>query len=342
MESDPAARRKVVLVTGGFGRMGTALINRLLGLGWNVRVLDRRESVARELQSLPEADHFHCDLSSSSPANHDALVSACRGADIIYHLAGTSYGHGSSYKRMLSLNLLPTQNLLSACSGANSGQSGHVTRVVFAGSTSVYGHGRPGEVLDERSATRPKSIYAKSKLLAEEAIKAAVEKDPSLKYTILRITAIYGKGYDESFFKIFRMLRSGKFRYLGDGKNHLTLVNIEDVVNGMVAVAESSRCENKTYNLTDGESHTVRGLIEAVSAEMGMEPPTKHAGRIIGKLLARFSGATSDELDFLFSDRVVSTDLIRRDAGFIPSVPITKGIHDLAARFADSEAQDKG
>jgi nucleoside-diphosphate-sugar epimerase len=188
-------------------------------------------------------------------------------------------------------------------------------------------------VLTEESEPMPRSAYSDSKYMAEHIIMEFAERNNCIAYTILRIGVIYGKGYERNFMRIFKLISENKLMYVGNGMNHLTLVNITDVIKGMFLVLESKRSANRVYNLTDGVAYTQRDLFRKAAKFLNVKEPSRSVHPFIARLGARARGINVDQFSFLVSDRTVSIARIRKELGFKPSVSIDKGGKELANEF---------
>src|SRR5579884_2776903 len=148
------------LVTGGAGFIGSALVRRLLAAGADrVAVVDNLYSGhERNLDGVRGPLDFHrVDI-----LNHDALIDAMRGSEIVFHEAAIPSVPRSIHEPVPSheVNIDGTFQVFRACAGAG------VKRIVYAASSSAYGD---TEVLPKVETMRPnpKSPYAAQKLLGE-------------------------------------------------------------------------------------------------------------------------------------------------------------------------------
>jgi len=241
---------KIVLVTGATSGMGRLLVKRLLESGYEVRVILRKSpSEHPEWMDLPKGVRVYvADIALTDRETVKELERASKDVSILFHLAAVTYNYRSNYGErvntnvMIETNVVGTENILQAYSEAN--KTGRL-RLLFASSTAVYGSKRAGETLTEESDPSPNNSYGESKYMAEQVIKAFASANPRLKYTIMRIGVIYGKGYERNFMKVFKLLKEGRLVYVGKGNNHLPLVNVQDVVDGFIDAAGSERSANK-------------------------------------------------------------------------------------------------
>ena len=310
-------RRTVDLVTGPSSGIGARLIHKLLERGDEVRVVVHEEPGGDNWKLIPRGViPYNADITLKHSNDRKNLEDACRGVNNLFHIAGITDEKGNPpYEQFININVVGTENVLDAFVGTNGGAQ---LRFVYMGSTAVYGQNRPHEILTEESATKPVDPYGETKLMAEHVIKSFAEVHDYLRYTIFRVSKMYGPRYEAVFHKVFRYLKEGKLVYIGKGDNHLNLVHVDDVVNAMLLAAEMPMAINKTYNLTDGENYTLKQLFDKAANFMNIPPPTKSVHPMIAKLGAKRLNISKGELDFMTSDRVISIDKIKADLNFTP------------------------
>ncbi len=307
-------------MTGATSGLGLRLCRKLAQRGYGVRAIVNPRHQGPDIASaLPKAVmQYRADLTLPGSGDERALREACDGAALVFHAAGATFNHRFTRDQFMDINVHGTENLMRALA-ESSAASGREARLVYTSSVTVYGYKRPGEVITEGSKTDPRSDYSKSKLMAEGVVKSYSVRYSRLCYTILRLGTIYGPGYESSFFKVFRMIKEGRMRYVGKPTNHLTLVHVDDAAGAEIAAAESAAARNRVYNMTDGQAHTERELFELAASRLGVEPPEKAVNPKIARAMGPITGVNSDELDFLASDRVVDASLISREVGFAAS-----------------------
>lgn len=306
----------VVLVTGCGGRFGRVVAGRLLKDGYVVRGLVMNRSMLTQLPAgvVP----FIGDI-----MDREIMMNACDGANIVVHLAAIVSEYKSDTKKLVEVNVEGTRNVLDVC------ERFRIEHFLFSSTVDVYGRVRKG-ALTEESPLRPTDKYGYSKMLAERVVG---EYRDSIESTVFRMATVYGPGFEDSFFKVIRLIREQKAYIVGDGQNKLALTHANDAAEGFSLAIEKRMSKGKTYNLSDGHEYTQQYLFNVVADTLGVPRPTRHISPLLVKVLAKTHGVDSDELRFLTSNRSLDISLIRRELGFEPKVDIKDGIYEAIKKF---------
>jgi len=165
-----------VLVIGGAGYIGSALIPKLLESGYRVRLMDIMvygdEAIA-EFQDHPELEIFRRDFRQVN-----SVVEAMQGIDTVVHLGAIVGDPACALDENLTreINLMATRMIGEVAKGLR------VRKFIFASTCSVYGAN--AEILDERSILNPVSLYARTKIACEKVLLKL--SDGAFQPTILR------------------------------------------------------------------------------------------------------------------------------------------------------------
>ncbi len=259
------------LVTGGGGFIGSHLVERLLGDGHEVTVIDdfstgRPENLAhlRDRQGLGVIEGDICEP--------DALGKALSSAEWVFHLAALadivpSIQAPVPYHRA---NVEGTLAVLEAARAAG------VKRFVYAASSSCYGI--PDVFPTPESAPiRPMYPYALTKNIAEQYV-IHWHRTYDLPAVSLRLFNVYGprsrtSGTYGAVFGVFlaQKLAGEPFTVVGDGTQTRDFTFVTDVVAALVRAAESDLA-GEILNVGSGDSYSVNRLVELLGGEVTFVP----------------------------------------------------------------------
>jgi nucleoside-diphosphate-sugar epimerase len=179
---DATRREKAVLVIGGAGYIGSALLPKLLAEGYRVRVLDLFLYGTGPIASV--LNHPGLEIVRADFRRVDALVGAMQGVDHLVHLGGIVGDPACAIDEELTVDVnLAATRLIGEVAKGNG-----IKHFVFASTCSVYGAG--DEVLTENSTLSPLSLYARSKAASERLLLEMA--DDRFTPIIVRFGTIYG------------------------------------------------------------------------------------------------------------------------------------------------------
>jgi nucleoside-diphosphate-sugar epimerase len=332
--TDKQKSQTIDVVTGATSSLGVHLVRELLKRGDEVRVIVKdNPKVAEDWRTLPAGCiPYIADITLKDEGDKDVIKSACAGVNNIFHLAAATYNYKYRYQEMIDTNVIGTENVLRAYLEANTQKNAEV-QFIFTSSVTVYGYSRAGEELTEDSDTRPTEGYSETKLMAEKVIQSFAAADPRIKYTIFRIGTMYGEGYESEFYKVFKLLKGRSPKYIGDARNHLTIVDVNDVTKAMILSCGNAKSFDRIYNITDGIAYTQKDLFDKAAQFLGVQPPSRGLHPMIAKIGARMSGLNYDEFEFLVSDRMIRIDRAKKELGYRPSCSIDVEGKQMAKSF---------
>jgi len=175
------------------------------------------------------------------------------GIDLVYHLAGEVYSRRKDdyYKG----NVLATQNLLEACEETG------LKRIIFLSSIGVYNPATARTLLTEESECEPITFYGKTKLDAEELIKKS-----NIPWVIVRAPVIYGPHQPPVLNRFFLdAITKRKIYVFGHTDNLRSLCFIDNLVEGLVLLADKIVLNEKTYILSDNSAYTYDEISKTAS-----------------------------------------------------------------------------
>ncbi len=271
-----------VLVTGGAGFIGSHLVDRLMELGWKVRVLD--DLSAGSLENIGRwLNHESFEFIEGDMRDPGIVGEAVEGVDAVFHLAANPEVRiGSQSPELLyETNVLITYNLLNAM------RSSSARYLVFTSSSTVYGDASVIPTPENYAPLEPISVYGGAKLAAEALISGYAHTF-GFRALIFRLANIIGERSNHGvIYDFINKLRKnpGELEILGDGTQRKSYLHVSDTVDGMLHIFEHFRESDRTvdfYNLGNDDWITVREIAEIVSEGMGLKPAFRFTGGVDG------------------------------------------------------------
>jgi nucleoside-diphosphate-sugar epimerase len=308
-------------VTGGSGFVGGALIERLRGEGWDVRALARSERAAERVRELG-AEPVMGDLD-------DLHVEDC---EVAFHAAAKveDFGDPADFERV---NVQGTRNVVAAC------RAGGVRRLVHVGTEAALMAGQPLVNVDESAPLRPDSpvLYSSSKARAEEIVRGA-----DFETVVVRPRFVWGRGDTTLLPQMVEMVRTGRFRWVGGGRQLTATTHIDNTVEGLWLAATRAPAGG-VYFVTDGEPTVFRDFITQWVGTQGVTIPDKSvppgvakaaavSAERIWRLLKRPGSPPLTRFAVWVSSQECTIDISRaeRELGYAPVTTREDGLRELS------------
>jgi nucleoside-diphosphate-sugar epimerase len=265
-------------VTGGSGFIGGALIRRLVAEGCSVRALARSDPSAAAVGELG-AEPVRGDLT-----DREAMQAGAGGCEAAFHLAA-HLGTWGKREDFMRDNVDGTENALAGCRAAG------VKRFVHCGTEAALIAGDPLVEVDENTPLRPdsKALYPATKALAEQAVRGAGVD--GFETVVLRPRFVWGAGDTTLVPGIVGMVKSGRFAWIGGGRQLTDTTHVDNVVEGLLLAAENGR-SGEAYFVTDGDRVVFREFVSALIETQGLEPPTRSVPAAVAGPLAAAAEST--------------------------------------------------
>ncbi len=268
------------LVTGGAGFIGSSIVKLLVHKGYEVRVFDNLTS-GHIINIQEYIDNRTVEFIHSDIRNLQAINNACRGVDIVFHLAASVGRQKSIDDPALdsSTNLLGTVNLLEGM------RKNNVCKIVYSSSAAIFGE-LITPTIAESHPQNADSPYGVSKLAAEKMI-LAYSGIFGITGTCLRYFNIYGVNQRFDLYgnviPIFakRIFSSEPIIIYGDGTQTRDFVYVNDIAR-VNYLASHSEQGTDVYNVGSGNSVTIIRLAEMMQEISGIKvgvtyAPERHA-----------------------------------------------------------------
>jgi len=235
-----------VLVTGGAGYIGSILTRNLLKSGYTVRLMDKFNFGLESVKDITAEKNLELIIGDIRKTSD--VQKALEGVDSVVHLAAIVGDPACSVQADVAVetNYLATLNL------ARTARENRVKKFIFTSTCSVYG-ASDSEMLDENSGLNPMSLYAETKIDAENGLRSL--ENERFKPTILRLGTIYGLSYRMRFDLVInyltkKILFENKGMIFG-GEQWRPFIHVRDVSKGiqMILEAADEKVLGETFNL---------------------------------------------------------------------------------------------
>lgn len=258
--------KKIAVITGGAGFIGSHLATALLAGGYSVTVVDNLSGGKRE--KVPKgAAFFQMDVNDT-----EALAKVMVGADFVFHLAALPRVQ-YSIEHPIETNRANVDGTISVLKAA---QDAGVTRVIYSASSSAYGDQKVMP-LTEGMPANPKSPYGLQKYIGELYCRLFSEVY-GLQTVSLRYFNVYGSGasaegaYALVIAKFLQQRALGKpITITGDGTQTRDFTHMRDVVRANILAAHSQKVgKGEVINIGTGQNVSVSSIAELIGG------PVKH------------------------------------------------------------------
>ncbi len=312
------SKERSVLVTGGAGYVGSALVPRLLSEGHRVTVLDwylYGEDLFEEHRGNSKLREIKGDIRDQS-----AVARALEGVDAVIHLACISNDPSYDLDPELgkSINADAFRPLVQAAKRAR------VERFIYASSSSVYGVKADAHVTEDLPL-EPLTDYSKFKALCERIL----EEERAAGFTTVSVRPSTVCGYAKRLrldlvvnILTNHAINNGRIRVTG-GDQMRPNIHIEDMVDVYVQLLNEAaeRIDGEVFNV-GSENHTVLEIANIVQRCVGGGIPIEVV-------------PTDDPRSYH-----VSSEKIRKKLGFVPKRSVEHAVRDLKAAFDAGRISD--
>lgn len=313
-----------VLVTGGAGFIGHHLVRRLLERGDDVSVID---DFSTGFESRLRTFEDHAEIVTGTILDESALDRAMAGCEVVFHeaaipsvarsVAAPKASHAANVTGTIEVMLAATRH--------------GVRRVVFAGSSSIYG---PAAELPcrETQVPAPSSPYGTGKLAAEHYVHT-LGKLHGIESAVLRYFNVFGPGQDPTseysavIPRFTTAVLEGRTPVInGRGNISRDFTYVDNVVEGNMLAALATSPSGLTCNVACGTRFTLLELLDAIGDAAGRRVEPDYGPPRPG--------------DIVHSQADIS--LARSAFGYEPVVSFEEGIRRTVAWYMDVAAGEAG
>jgi nucleoside-diphosphate-sugar epimerase len=312
---------RTVLVIGGAGYIGSALMPKLLARGHRVRVLDRLFYGLEPIRDVVRDRNL--EIIQADFRRVDKLVECMQDVDAVIHLGAIVGDPACALDRDLTIevNLMATRTIAEVAKGYG------IRRFIFASTCSVYGASVDDELLTEESPLNPVSLYAVTKLASEQVLMDLASE--AFSPTCLRFSTIYGLSGRTRFDLVVNLLTAkavmdGEITIQG-GDQWRPFLHVDDAALSILQTLESPlpRVHRQVFNVgSDEQNFTIQQIAELIQK---MVPSAKLVNQGLG----------TDRRDYRADFRKV-----REQLGFVPRWGVVEGIDQVIDVIHRGEVKD--
>ncbi len=324
-----------VLVTGGGGFVGGAIIDQLLARDWQVR------SVARG--AYPSLVDKGVEVLRGDLADDRVAADAMVGCDGVFHVAAKAgvFGSAADYERS---NVVATRRVVDAAKAAG------IRRLLYTSTPSVVHGGGDVEGVDE-SAPYPDHFtapYPETKARAEQYVLG--QADDTMGSVAIRPHLVWGPGDTQLVPRIIERARTGKVRFVGDGSNIVDTTYIDNAAAAHLSAFDrlnpGSPISGKAYFIAQDEPRPIRDIVNDLIGAAGLPPITKTipapvayvAGSAAEWLYGRFRPEAEPPMTRFLAEQLATAhwfDLTaaKNELGYRPEVTFAHGLDRLRESY---------
>ncbi|MDA0658522.1 MAG: SDR family oxidoreductase [Planctomycetota bacterium] len=308
-----------VLVIGGGGYIGSALLPKLLDSGYQVRLLDMLLFGDSAISKV--ANHPNLEIVREDFRDVQKVLECMRGVGSVIHLGAIVGDPACSLDESLTIDV----NLSATRMIAELARDQGIERFIFASTCSVYG--ACDETLDERSEVKPISLYGHTKLASERVLQNLVTDE--FRPSIVRFATIYGLSGRTRFDLVVNVLAAkakleGQITVFG-GDQWRPFIHVDDAALAVARIlaAPTELVGGQIYNVGSNEQNfTIRQI-----------------GQIVHQCVPDAELIVNDD-DVDKRNYRVDFSKIRNELNFTPQWTVEQGIQQVLDAIASGEVTD--
>src|SRR5919112_3427216 len=311
-----------ILVTGGTGFTGTALVRRLVQAGHQIVALDYKEGL--ECDALRA---LGAEVVIGSVTDRARVDRSMRGVEFVFHLAAAFRELNVPDSFYDQVNVEGTRIVL------HSARRAGVRKFIYCSTCGVHGNVEHPPA-DEDAPIRPADYYQRTKYEAEPLVK---REAGDMEVSILRPAAIYGPGDPERFFMIFKRVAKGTFPMFGSGRTLYHPLYIDNLVDAFMLCLPKGAGDRREYLIADEHYYPIQDIVEEVGRALNVKVRIPHypvlpvvaVGHVVEKLCKPF-GITPPifprRVDWYRQNRAFDISRAKRELGYLPRIMLPEGL----------------
>jgi nucleoside-diphosphate-sugar epimerase len=309
-------KTKRILVTGASGFIGRPLVAALRRAGYAVGAATRRQV------SFPDSVEAAIIPDLRNPIDWNPIL---QGVDIIVHLAGPAHSKipENAYSEFDQINWLATQRLADAAKDVG------IDRIVYISSVRAQVGASAAQAVCEQDEPRPTNQYGRSKLAAEQAIRAS-----GVPFTIFRPVVIYGPNPKGNMRTLVRLARSPLPLPVASFTSRRSMLAVDNLIAAIIFALNNPVTVGETYLVADSKAITIGEILTMLRKIQERSLMTINVPQVIIHLSLMMCGR-KDLWSRFSGDLVVDTSKLA-SAGWHPAIDTYEGLRGMM-RAEDGE-----
>lgn len=312
-----------ILVTGGTGFTGTALVFRLLHEGHVVTCLDHKEGLMTD-----ELRKRGADVVIGSVTDQAVVRSCVQDVDTVFHVAAAFRELNVNQNFYDDVNIGGTRIVCEAAHAAG------VRKLIYCSTCGVHGNIASWPA-GESAPIQPADYYQRTKYEGELVVNEFFGR--GLKTVIIRPAGIFGPGDPERYLMIYRRVAKGLFPMFGNGKALYHSLYIDNLVDAFMLAMEGDKGNGQSYLIADDEYVEIEDLVRRVARAMGVDVKIPHypllpliaVGHLCEKVCRPFHinpPIFPRRVDWFRQNRAFKIDKAKKELGYHPQVSLDEGL----------------
>lgn len=300
-----------IIITGGNGFLGSKLLEKFIEDGHSITIIDKKK---KSINKLPfkkfKIKFFKADITSLKSLSKIKI----KKNSILLHCAGQPSAAMSFLNPVDDMK----KNIEGMLNIINFARANKVHKIIFASTFNVYEENAKTPILEEKSNCLPKSLYANSKLAAENYLRVYASH-LGIKWNILRMFNIYGPGQDPKnkylgMISIFLNMakKMTPIQVKGSLKRFRDFIYIDDVTEAWLKVAKDKKNYNKIYNLGTGKKTSLKELFFIISKVLDKKLVVKELKGTPGDFMGCYSNISRIKKDLKFKPQMSLLEGIKK------------------------------
>lgn len=320
-----------ILVTGGSGFLGRAVVKELIAADALIKTKEIRIFDIRKYEDLQDA---RIKFIKGDIRNYKQVKDACKGVDIVIHTAAIVDWGTRPKSVVFSVNIGGTENVIKACLENN------IRNLVHTSSLDAVFTGKPLRNIDESQPYPQKHVtsYGESKELSEKLVMEA--NGDKLKTVVLRPSDIYGEGDPYHIDSLLAFAKKGFYVRIGNGRSKCQKIYVRNMAHALIMAGkalleENSSVYGKAYFITDGPATNFFEFFDKILISIGYKLVPKNLWlpkwfaypiasiteftAVLARPFKRYTPKFSRfAVKYLTSDFIFNTERAKEDFGFVP------------------------